>query len=306
MNYHPVALLKAQLRKENIDYIREYISKHPVLIRRIFREITISDANKAAYDLFETRNQSRLLVNLRNTFTATSDLSAEQVIALLNGESDFSGEFQYKPRDNKLKDIFLRVVAVGPAAAPFSRIIIALQDITTWKKIERQLRKRAQLDSLTNLLNHSTVMHSLEQELIRAKRYGLNLSCMMVDLDFFKVVNDKFGHQRGDQILKRVSMMIKNCFRRVDVVGRYGGDEFLVILPETRPSQAKCAALRLQKIFASTLFNYKKLISFRITLSIGIAGYPGKKIKDAKDLVALSDKAMYACKMAGRNRIEII
>ena len=129
---------------------------------------------------------------------------------------------------------------------------------------------------------------------------------MMIDLDFFKVINDKFGHQKGDQILKRVSKMIKNCFRRVDIVGRYGGDEFLVILPQTKSQLAQYAAQRLRRTFSETVFSYRKAITFHITLSIGITGYPTKKVKDAKDLVALADKAMYACKSAGRNQIKII
>ena len=79
----------------------------------------------------------------------------------------------------------------------------------------------------------------------------------------------------------------------------------MIILPETKPRLAKYAAERLQKVFSKTLFKYKKVISFHITLSIGIAGYPGKNYKDAKALISVADKAMYSCKCAGRDRIEV-
>ena len=306
-NYFPIQEIKNILKKNRVSDVRRYIVSHPALLKRLFGKIAILNANKAAYDLFGVRGPKALSAKIRMTFhTVAPDLLIEQVIALVSGENDFTGEFRFRSHPQKSQDVFMRLAVVGPKRAKLSRVIMTLQDITMWKKIERQLRKRAQLDSLTNLLNHSATMQALEHELIRAKRYGLTLSCMMVDLDFFKVINDKFGHQRGDHILKRVSAMIKNCFRRVDIIGRYGGDEFLVILPETKPAHAKYAAQRLQRIFASTMFTYKKALSFHVTLSIGIAGYPSKKVKDAKDLVAQADKAMYACKLAGRNRIEVI
>ena len=99
--------------------------------------------------------------------------------------------------------------------------------------------------------------------------------------------------------------MIKGCGRKSDVVGRYGGDEFLIILPETTEENAVYAAARIQKIFMEKIFRYQKPATFHISLSIGIAGYPSKNIKDVKDFIALADQAMYAAKKAGRSRAAV-
>jgi len=286
--------------------IREYIIQNPSKVKAVFSKVKIIEANKAAYALYGAKNKKQLLENFGKVLTTSAlDVLSEQFISLLTGECDFKGEFKYRTPKRIFQDVFLSVSVPQENRKNFSRVVLTLQDITTWKRVERQLRKKARLDGLTKLLNQSAITERLEEELIRAKRYGLNLSCMMIDLDFFKVINDKFGHQRGDKILQRVAKMIRGCFRKVDIVGRYGGDEFFVILPETKDRLAKFAAMRLQKIFANTMFKYKRIISFNITLSIGIAGYPSKKIKDAKDFIAWADKAMYQCKMDGRDRIEI-
>jgi len=197
----------------------------------------------------------------------------EQMVSLLSGEGEFSGELKCSVAKNRQQDVFLRISVPKKHGVSLKHVLVTLQDITAWKRIERKLRKEAQIDGLTRLFNQSAMVDKLEVELIRAKRYGLELSCLMIDLDFFKVINDKFGHQKGDQILRQVSKMIKDCFRKVDIVGRYGGDEFVVILPETSSRNANFAAQRLQRLFAKTLFRYKNVIKFYITLSIGIAGY---------------------------------
>ena len=315
-NYAPVAILELdysfltkieqQLKKQTVTNIRQFLFEHSYLIINNYHNIRIKEANQNAYDLFGVRNKTELLHSFVKTFaTSATDVLIEQVVAILNKEERFGGEFKSKFCNNKFLDIFIRISVVENKKFPYSRIIVALQDITMWKRLERQLRKKAQLDSLTKLLNHNAIMRRLEEELIRAKRYGLSLSCMMIDMDHFKVVNDKFGHQRGDQVLKRVATMIKNSVRTVDIVGRYGGDEFLLVLPETKPMNAKYAANRIQHIFNEKLFRYQKMISFHISLSIGITGYPSSKVKDSKDLITLADRAMYSAKKAGRNRISI-
>ena len=307
LDYSSLAVLAQQLKAQTVTNIRQYLTEEVNLVKKTFRDIRVLEANQAALDLYRARNKKELRSNLISSFTASAvDILVEHFIALLQGEKNFSGEFKGRFPDPKLQDIFIKVAVPGHGEERFSRVIVTLLDITIWKRLERQLRKRAQLDSLTGLFNHNTIMQRLEEELIRTKRYGLSLSCMMIDLDHFKLINDKFGHPRGDQVLKQVATMIKNCFRKVDIVGRYGGDEFLIVLPETKPRMARFAALRIQNMFANKLFKYQKIISFHIALSIGITGYPAKRVKEAKDLIALADKAMYDAKGLGRNRIAII
>lgn len=309
LDYSALAFFLKKFRSQMKGHkdVRKFLLSHLSPIKQALHNIRVIDANKAAYQMYGVSTPRSLLKRLTRTFTTTAvDLFMEQMVALADGAWDFSGEFKHRSSGRTVQDLFLSVTVPRESRASLEHVIITLQDITSWKRIERQLRKRVQLDALTKLLNQIAVMERLEEELVRARRYGLNLSCMMVDLDFFKVINDKFGHQRGDQILKRVAHMIRACFRKMDIVGRYGGDEFLVILPETKPQNAKYAAMRLQKIFSATVFKYKKVISFHITLSIGIVGYPAKKAGDARELAALADKAMYSCKMAGRNRVAVL
>lgn len=307
LDYSSLEKLAQQLKEQTVTNIRQYLTEEVGLVKKTFRDIKILEANQAALDLYKAHNKKQLLNHLVTSFTASAvDILVEHFIALLQGDKAFSGEFKGKFPDQKFQDIFIKVAVTDERDGGFSRVIVTLLDITIWKRLERQLRKRAQLDSLTGLFNHNTIMTRLEEELIRTKRYGLSLSCMMIDLDHFKLINDKFGHPRGDQVLKQVATMIKNCVRNVDIVGRYGGDEFLIVLPETKPRMARFAALRIQNMFANKLFKYQKIISFHIALSIGITGYPAKKVKEAKDLISLADKAMYDAKKLGRNRIAII
>ncbi|HSV43395.1 MAG TPA: GGDEF domain-containing protein [Candidatus Bathyarchaeia archaeon] len=308
LDYSPMARLKTEIKSKNPADIRSFLLSHPKKLKEAFGRVKVRTINDGALCFYGVASKKAFMDRLSKSFTGRAlDVLVEQMVVLFSGGTDFSGEMKCRTAKKQSQDVFLCLKLSKNNREDLSSVIMTLQDITAWKRLERQLRKEAQIDMLTRLLNQGAMVDRLNHELIRAKRYGLELSCMMIDIDFFKVINDKFGHQKGDRILFQVAKMIRDCFRKVDVIGRYGGDEFVVVLPETSSKNAYYAAHRLQRIFAETLFKYKKVISFHITLSIGIAGYSAKtkKIKDAKDLIALADGEMYNCKMNGRNRISV-
>lgn len=164
------------------------------------------------------------------------------------------------------------------------------------------LRSFMTKDSLTGLLNHTNLLHRLDVELMRAKRQCEPLAFVMLDIDHFKLVNDQYGHPMGDKVLGKLSGLLLSSLRKTDIVGRYGGEEFAIILPATDPMAAYqiCEKIRIQ--FSKISFNYNDIL-FNVTLSGGIATYP--QLNDFIKLINLSDEALYAAKHNGRNQIQL-
>ncbi|RUR04680.1 diguanylate cyclase [Legionella sp. km772] len=158
------------------------------------------------------------------------------------------------------------------------------------------------LDSLTKLLNHTYILKQLSFEILRAQRFNQPIAVAMIDLDYFKQINDQYGHPVGDLVLKKMADMFLSRVRKTDFVGRYGGEEFAIIFPNTTPEMALKLCLELCKKVAKNDF-YIGGYGFNITLSIGIAHYP--IFKTTEDLVAAADRALYKAKVNGRNRVEI-
>jgi len=168
-------------------------------------------------------------------------------------------------------------------------------------QIEVILQKYATTDALTNLLNRRHFFNLAEKELVRAKRYQLHFSLLLIDIDNFKTVNDNLGHLIGDHILQVVAECIRQNSREVDIQGRYGGDEFVVLLPETDQSYARAITKRLFKIIPAQLEKLEE-IDFPVTLSIGIANFSGESEMTIDTLFDRADQALYQAKKAGRNR----
>jgi len=164
----------------------------------------------------------------------------------------------------------------------------------------QQLQSLMVRDSLTGLYNHTTIKDRLEQELSRASRQQSELCFVMIDLDHFKKVNDTYGHGAGDRVLKSLARLLTQRLRKTDVVGRYGGEEFAVILPET-PKAAT------EKLIAELLTGFSRIhhrggnTDFSVTFSAGIAAYPNYPNPTA--LLEAADEALYQAKDQGRNRI---
>ncbi|MBN1255802.1 MAG: GGDEF domain-containing protein [Deltaproteobacteria bacterium] len=165
----------------------------------------------------------------------------------------------------------------------------------------KKVQRLAITDPLTGLYNQRHFSTVAEEELRRACRYGRSLSAIMLDIDHFKRVNDTYGHTVGDHLLQEVAQSFRQELRRVDVVGRYGGDEFVVLLPENDLAAARQVAERLQKSIARRQIATPKG-SAKITASLGVAALDCEETT-VEQLLSRTDQALYAAKKAGRNRV---
>jgi two-component system, cell cycle response regulator len=168
----------------------------------------------------------------------------------------------------------------------------------------RLLEELALTDTLTGLPNRRAIEDWATRLLSGAARYGFFFLVVLADLDHFKTVNDTYGHNAGDMVLKKFAEILKANSRRSDICGRIGGEEFLLILTHTTQDNARVAIERIRADLEATKFDFDGS-SLTVTASFGLAGFEGAQIPDFNWLVRQADAALYAAKRTGRNRIEI-
>ena len=180
--------------------------------------------------------------------------------------------------------------------------LTAIRDITDRKLIEIELQHRAHIDYLTGVSNRGHFMEQAELELSRAVRYGSSLSLYMLDVDFFKKVNDSYGHKVGDLVLIKLAEVCRETLREVDIIGRLGGEEFAILLPETNQVKAAEVAERLREAIAKAKIPLESGLPLNFTVSIGVTSLVSKD--DNLDvLLNHADRALYEAKESGRNRV---
>ncbi|PKI12919.1 GGDEF domain-containing protein [Colwellia sp. 12G3] len=187
-------------------------------------------------------------------------------------------------------------------------ICILIEDVTDvchyQTKLQKTLAELAQIsriDGLTQIYNRRHWQESLEQEYAKARRHDKKLSLIMLDLDYFKLLNDNYGHQCGDMVLIEVSALISSLLRVEDIFGRYGGEEFAIILPETALSGAIELAQRICNKIATKVLIYKDQ-AIKVTVSLGVAQLSVEE-SNYEELITLSDNALYQAKALGRNQV---
>jgi two-component system cell cycle response regulator len=171
------------------------------------------------------------------------------------------------------------------------------------KADKEKLERMANFDSLTGLHNRRAILGKLHETINHAKRYRGNLSLIMLDLDHFKRVNDRYGHLTGDDVLEKVGALIRRNIRNTDVAGRYGGEEFIIILPETGLPSALGVAERIRNTIEMAEMKDSAGNQFAITVSQGVSSW--ELGEDAYSLISRADEALYKAKENGRNRVKI-
>lgn len=176
------------------------------------------------------------------------------------------------------------------------------QDVTENMELKMKLEKMALHDALTGLYNRGNFDVRLQDEMNRSQRYGTSVSLLMLDIDFFKKVNDTYGHQAGDEVLKSIANIILGTIRKVDYAARYGGEEFTVVLPETEKASAIELAERIRVAIEQNEFQISPSVTTRLTISIGV-GSTSEKITSPELLIQAADEALYYAKEHGRNQV---
>jgi two-component system cell cycle response regulator len=180
------------------------------------------------------------------------------------------------------------------------RRILELQEELV--RSRERLQYQASHDAMTGIWNHGAILEILEAELARSRREKLSVGVLLVDLDHFKKVNDRYGHLAGDSVLREVVRRLKAHLRPYDSIGRYGGEEFLIVLPSSRQENAVNQAERLRGAISDTLIDVPEGC-LAVTISLGVSVYCGDASLEMDCLLKATDIALYRAKQGGRNRI---
>jgi diguanylate cyclase (GGDEF)-like protein len=171
------------------------------------------------------------------------------------------------------------------------------------KLLQDRLKELANTDPLTRLSNRRHLFDTLNNELERSQRSGNPCSLAMLDVDHFKSVNDTYGHHLGDEVLVGIAGQLQECMRIYDLAARFGGEEFVLLMPGTDQIQAVLIAERIRQAVEAMVFD-GELKPLKLTITAGVATFPTREVKSVDDLIRVADHALYRGKEAGRNRVE--
>ncbi|NWF97397.1 MAG: diguanylate cyclase [Nitrospirae bacterium] len=241
---------------------------------------------------------------LRFLYPDSRSLFSENLKKLESNKSlDSPLEIRMLSKNNK--GLYMEVLLTQIPYEGKPAVLLTLRDITERKKTEAELKRLVITDDLTGLFNQRYFYTIILKEIERAKRHNRRLSLMLIDIDFFKDFNDRYGHWEGDFVLKKIADVISKNIRDIDMAFRYGGEEFTILLPETAYDEAILVAERIRKSVSETVFHPftldGELEIVTKTVSIGLTEL--NPYDDMKSFVVRADNAMYQAKKSGRNKI---
>lgn len=287
--------------------------------RGIFENAGVGIAQVAADGSFQRVNDTyceiigysrdELLKDKKNfqAITHPDDLSLDRaaIEQLLQGHANRAElEKRYLRKDGEIVWVHLSVSLLKQVDDQPHYFISAVQDITKIKILQEQLEHQARYDYLTGIPNRRYFMELANQELARIQRYPQPLAFIMVDIDYFKRINDSHGHEAGDRVLREVARAMREQLREVDVLGRMGGEEFAILLPQTNRQKAIEVADRLTKTIDGCRILLEDGAAIHVTISIGVAVSTGRH-DSLEALLGNADKGLYRAKQQGRNKFEL-
>lgn len=270
----------------------------------------IHTVNRAAEKMFGFTRKGVVGKNYGRVFTGRQAPGEVAYIlqvknVLENGTETHNTESEYIDAGGLRRTMLVDCLRLSDESGVLEGVMVIIRDITERKLIEEKLRGMAVRDGLTGLYNHSYIKQSLENEIKQSMTGGHKLAFMIIDLDDFKKYNDILGHPAGDDLLKTMAALLENKLRVSDIVGRYGGDEFTVILPRADHATAVEVGERLRRAVSEYSFPCLELMpSGKVTISLGISCYPDDAA-DSAALIEMADQALYNAKRNAKDRVEV-
>lgn len=249
--------------------------------------------------------QAELQQKSMQEITHPDDLGVDRALMrelLAGSRESYQMEKRFLHQDGHEIWILLSGSAVRDASGKVLYFVAQIQDFTERRALLDKLELQATKDYLTGLSNRRHFLERGETEVAHVQRYDHGLSLFMLDIDHFKSINDTYGHKAGDIVLQQLSQILRDTLRTVDVIGRIGGEEFVVLMPETDLPQALEVAERLREIVAATDVMANEGLVLHFTVSIGVVALKGKDV-NLDTLLNRADRALYQAKAGGRNKV---
>jgi diguanylate cyclase (GGDEF)-like protein len=295
-----------EIAASGVEDLAGWLQANPSQLKRLAGLVRITDVNAAALTQVGGAAEGKDLAALslaQNFADGAMTGFGSALVALARGAQLFACESSFLRLDGVLRENELTLLVMPGHAHALDFVIVSTVDITERKRLNEELQLLATTDSLTGLPNRREFMRRLEEQKGRLLR-GLDdeAAVLMLDIDHFKSVNDQHGHAVGDAVIRHLAALMKDSQRKVDMLGRVGGEEFAALLPGADPEAARVFAERLRQRIEATPLEHEGL-TLAVTVSVGIAAMDAKDEK-ADSVLARADEALYCAKRGGRNRVE--
>lgn len=285
-------------REEKVSLLNQAVEQTDEMIRITDKNAIITYANEAftahtGYRNFELIGQPSSILKSGKHENTFYKVLWDTILA----GNTYRGIVVNKKKDNNLYYEEQTITPIFNTNKEIKNFVVTSHDITERVEMEKELQKLATFDSLTSIYNRYKINKEIDSELNRVRRYKDNFSLLMIDIDHFKTVNDQYGHDVGDFVLQEISKVIGQYIRVSDRFGRWGGEEFMLLIPNSSKEESMFIANKLRYVIEKHTFNN----SYAITISIGVSIY--KDLETKESLLKRVDEALYNAKKGGRNTV---